>query len=417
MAFSQSYVKIKDNIFYRGEQTYYFLGTNFWYGLNLASKGPGGNRPRLLAELDQLAKLGISNLRIMGGSEGPDDAPWRMTPSLQPAPGQYNEDLWDGLDFLLHEMGKRQMTAVVCLNNFWPWSGGFAQYYTWAKPQDIPYPPPAEDGSWFTYMTFSSRFYKEAAAMKLFENHIRKVIQRVNCYNGKLYRDDPTIMSWELANEPRGMFRFRSYRKWIKKTSRLIKSLDPNHLITIGSEGNTSSPTGNHFIKDHSYASIDYTTIHIWIQNWQWYNPIEAEESYPKALAKATQYLERHLELSKKIGKPMVFEEFGIARDGNSHDPQATTLWRDKYYRAMFDWVFQKAQAGEPVGGCNFWAWGGQGRPRVPKAIWKAGDNFIGDPPHEHQGWYSIYDSDDSTLAILEEYGQKLSRLGKRIIR
>lgn len=410
---SQSFVYIQDGQFQRDGKPYYFLGTNFWYGMNLASKGEGGDRERLVAELDHLQALGITNLRIVAGSEGPDTEPWRMKPALQPAPGQYNEALWDGLDFLLDQMSKRGMTAVVCLNNFYPWSGGFTQYYAWAKPQDIPYPPPAEGGNWFGYMTFATRFYKEPKAIALYENHIRKVIERVNCYNDKVYKDDPTIMSWELANEPRGMLRFRSYRKWIKRTARLIKSLDKNHLVTIGSEGNTSTPTGNHFTKDHGYSGIDYTTVHIWIQNWQWYDPKDPEESYQKALDKAVRYLERHLALSKKIGKPMIFEEFGIARDNDSHEPSAPTKWRDQYYQTLFEWVYQQAKKGEPIGGCNFWAWGGQGRPRTARAIWQAGDDFIGDPPHEHQGWYSVYDRDTSTLAILAEYGRKFSTLSK----
>ena len=74
-----------------------------------------------------------------------------------------SSDLLEGLDFLLMEMGKRKMTAVVCLNNFWPWSGGFAQYHRWFGGAEIPYPPPAEGGSWFTFARYSSRFYKNKA--------------------------------------------------------------------------------------------------------------------------------------------------------------------------------------------------------------------------------------------------------------
>jgi mannan endo-1,4-beta-mannosidase len=45
----------------------------------------------------------------------------------------FNENLLVGLDFLLVELKKRDMVAVMCLNNFWPWSGGFAQYVSWAN--------------------------------------------------------------------------------------------------------------------------------------------------------------------------------------------------------------------------------------------------------------------------------------------
>lgn len=47
------------------------------------------------------------------------------------------------------------------------------------------------------------------------------------------------------------------------------------------------------------------------------------------------------------------------------------------------------------------WAWGGEGRPRSPGGYWAAGDDVIGDPPHEPQGWYSVFDADLSTLALL----------------
>ena len=71
------------------------------------------------------------------------------------------------------------------------------------------------------------------------------------------------------------------------------------------------------------------------------------------------------------------------------------------------------ALAGKPIAGANFWAWAGEGRPREAHGIWKPGDDFIGDPPHEHQGWYSIYDKDESTLKVIMEYAGKMMKLRK----
>src|SRR4051812_23874322 len=51
---------------------YRFIGTNFWYGMNLGSEGPGGDQARLIRELDRLKAIGVTNLRILGMSEGPD---------------------------------------------------------------------------------------------------------------------------------------------------------------------------------------------------------------------------------------------------------------------------------------------------------------------------------------------------------
>lgn len=406
----QSFVEVRGKHFYRNGEPYYFLGTNFWYGLYLAAGSAPGDRQRLLAELDRLAALEVTNLRIMASGEGPDDEPWRVSPSLQPAPGEYNESLLEGLDFLLAEMAKRDMTAVLCLNNFWPWSGGFAQYESWFSDTPIPYPPPAEGGNWFTYARYSSRFYKNKAAMKAFEKHIRHLVQRTNTITGRAYRDDPTIMSWQLANEPRGILRPRAYRSWIRKAAKLIRALDANHLISIGSEGNTSAPTGNHFQKDHASDLIDYTTIHIWIQNWGWYDPERPEQTYPQALQKAIDYIDRHLEKAEALNKPMVLEEFGIARDGDDHDPAASCTQRDRYFDAVFAYIHQLAKEGTAVAGSNFWAWAGSGRPRSPKAVWQVGDDLIGDPPHEYQGWYSVYDADRSTLAIIQKWAGEMSR-------
>jgi len=53
-------------------------------------------------------------------------------------------------------------------------------------------------------------------------------------------RNDPTIMAWELANEPRGFHNnAAAFNTWLDDTVAHIKSLDPNHLVTTGCEGDT----------------------------------------------------------------------------------------------------------------------------------------------------------------------------------
>lgn len=71
-------------------------------------------------ELDHLHKLGIRNLRVLVASEADQQMKFAIHPALQNGPGEYNEDLWKGLDFLLVEMAKREMTATMVLGNFWP---------------------------------------------------------------------------------------------------------------------------------------------------------------------------------------------------------------------------------------------------------------------------------------------------------
>ncbi len=313
------FINVDGTQFIRKGKPYYFLGTNFWYGMNIGSNGQDGDRDRLLRELDHLNKIGVKNLRVMGASEGPDTEPWRMRPALQVAPGQYNEEVLDGLDFLLAEMGKRDMTAIMCMNNFWPWSGGMAQYVSWQDSSEIPYPPISGDGDWQTYQEYTASFYSNENAVTDFFNHLRFIILRENSYTGTLYRDDPTIMTWQLGNEPRGINNREDFTQWIENTAKYIKSMDSNHMITIGSEGATAHPSsGNDFLVDHQSSYIDYTTIHVWVQNWGWFDPY-AKESLSPAIEKAITYINQHAVLAEKLNKPVVLEEFGISRDDNDH--------------------------------------------------------------------------------------------------
>ena len=58
-------------------------------------------------------------------------------------------------------------------------------------------------------------------------------------------RDDPTIMAWELCNEPRceGDFSASILQDWVEQQAEFLKSLDPFHLLTIGTEGFLGSST------------------------------------------------------------------------------------------------------------------------------------------------------------------------------
>ena len=239
--------------------------------------------------------------------------------------------------------------------------------------------------------------------MALADEHIEFIIGRKNQYTGNDYKNDPTIMAWQLANEPRALTNQKAYYSWVKNTSTLIKRLDPNHLVSIGSEGNAFVPFSRKFKKENNFESIDYATIHIWIQNWRWYDPEKPEKTFDKALRKAERYIRKHVRKAKKLSKPLVLEEFGIARDNGSYDPNSSTYWRDKYYTEVFSLIGELMEKGEPILGANCWAWAGEGRPREPKSIWKIGDDFTGDPPFEYQGWYSIYNSDSKTLELIKQ--------------
>ena len=41
------------------------------------------------------------------------------------------------------------------------------------------------------------------------------------------------------------------------------------------------------------------------------------------------------------------------------------------------------------------------------------GDPWTGDPPHENQGWYSVYDKDATTIRIIRDYAEKFLELNR----
>ncbi|ANQ52746.2 cellulase family glycosylhydrolase [Flammeovirga sp. MY04] len=392
---------------------YYFMGANYWYGMNIGMEND--DRDRLLRELDQMKAMGITNLRILASSEGDENQEFQVYPTMQTAPGKYNEEVFVGLDFLLDEMKKRDMKAVMVLNNFWTWSGGMPQYLQWAGKGAVPYPQISKE--WNKFTDYSKQFYADEKASKMFEDHLKVVVGRTNSISGLKYTEDPTIMSWQLANEPRGYSEVSEYHQWIKKTAGLIKSMDPNHLVSLGSEGDSPGPdAGINLLKDNAFDDIDYVTIHIWAQNWGWYNPANAAEEFDNTEKEVVEYLTKHVNDAKTLGKPAVLEEFGIARDNDDYSPTATTQWRDKYYGFVFDQVYQLAKEGAPIYGMNFWAYSGEGRPRAPKEFWQKGDDFLGDPPHEPQGWYGVYDKDKSTQEVILQYAQKMQGISTDVM-
>jgi len=411
------FIMVNGNHFEYSGKPYYFVGTNLWYAANLGALSKSGDQQRLLDELDLLKSMNINNLRILGGSEGNLHSN-TVNPTSQPKSGQYDENILKGLDFVLSEMKERDMFAVIYLNNFWEWSGGMARYVTWE--QGIPFPNPwFDDFGWGNFMNLSASMYSNPEAIQAYYNYIELIINRENSYTGIKYKNDPTIMAWQLANEPRpgsgeqGIKNSQAFSQWVKETSSFIKSLDSNHLVSVGSEGIVGTNGSTDLYEEiHKFEEIDYLTFHLWVYNWNWFDPLKPEETYQPAETKAREYIEEHIQIADMINKPIVFEEFGIPRDGHSYARESTTQWRDRYYEFIFDKIYQNASKGGPLMGSNFWAWGGFGKAReTESAIWKYGDDYTGDPPHEPQGRNSVFASDSTTLKILKKYSELMQNI------
>jgi mannan endo-1,4-beta-mannosidase len=405
------FVRVKNGRFVIGSRPYYYVGVNYWYGGLEANTAKG--QLRIRQELDFLQKKGVTNLRVLAGAEGAgqiNGVP-RVEPALQPAPGIFNESLLNGLDFLLAEMAKRKMKAIIYFSNNWEWSGGFLQYLNWNG--QIADSILQRKLSWDEMRDYVSGFYNCGNCISQYETQLKLLVNRRNHITNKAYKDDPAIMSWEIANEPRPMrpVSIDAYKKFIHETAALIRSLDPNHLVTTGTEGDVGAENMEVYKTIHADKAIDYLTIHIWPKNWGWFSDTAIGRSFDQVLEKTGAYIDRHRTTAKELGKPLVIEEFGLPRDRHSFSLQGSTGYRDQYYSFVFGYLTNKDKNEGVISGVNFWAFSGKGRPSHRQLLWVKGDDVLGDPPVEEQGLNSVFDTDRSTWNVVTSCVGKLKNI------
>ena len=398
----ESFVRVQDGQFYRHGKPYTYIGTNFWYGPILASEGEGGDYARLVRELDTLKALGMENLRVLVGGDGPDGVFSRVEPTLQKEPGVYNDTLLRGLDRFLVELGKRDMQAVLYLNNSWEWSGGYGQYLEWATGEKALIP--LIDGYW-PFMQQMRKFQTSEDAQQLFYQHVRTIVGRTNSISGKPYSEDPAIFSWQIGNEPRCFSDEPEIRDgfigWLTETAALIKSIDSHHMVSTGNEGFFGCEQDwELFERVNTIPGVDYITIHIWPYNWDWAKADALAETLPAALAKTGEYISAHAEAARRLRKPLVCEEFGFPRDGFQPSREAPTHGRDTYYSFVF------SKVGHELQGANFWGWSGFANPVHTQ--WEKGDPYAGDPAQEAQGLNGVYVT-DTTVEVIHSATKQLT--------
>lgn len=413
-AVSAQFVKVQNQHFTVNNKPYYYIGANYWYGSLLAAMADSAKgKERIRRELDFLKQQGVTNLRILAGSEGQGiiNGIERVKPALQPEHNIFNPEVIKGLDYLLYEMGKRKMYAVVYLSNNWEWSGGFLQYLNWNGQLDdaaLKAKP-----TWETQRDITSKFYNCAPCLQDYKKQLNYILTHINTYTKKPYINDAAIMAWELANEPRPMrpAAIDVYKTWIKDVTQTIKTIDKNHLVTLGTEGYIGTEDSDQLYEEiHAPVQVDYLTIHIWPKNWNWFSDTGMVKGMPVVIENTRNFINRNLAVAAKLKKPLVIEEFGMPRDAQSFDPASTTNSRDSYYALMFNELLNSKQNNAPIAGCNFWAFGGIARPVKGQVFWKEGDDYMGDPPMEEQGLNTVFDSDKTTWKLIKKYTDLLKK-------
>jgi len=409
--FSQNaFVQQKNGRFYINGNVYRYIGTNYWYGIYLPlMKDKQRGIERLRKELNFLQQQGVTNLRILAGAEGQGKilGNYRVGAPLQKDKGVFDTTVLYGLDVLLDEMSKRNMKAVIFFSNNWEWSGGFLQYLNWnGFLADSVLQSKME---WEDMRDHISKFYSCEPCKADYKKQVDVILSRVNSVNGKKYIDDATIMSWQLANEPRPMRSNsdKAYQNWIADAAAHIKSKDKNHLVSIGHEGEIGTQNFDLYKAIHEDVNIDYLTIHIWPKNWGWMKAETMHQDYPKVKALTASYLKKHTKLAYQLKKPLVVEEFGFPRNDMAFDAGTFTSFRDHYYSFLFSQFTHsnnENRYSKMIAGMNFWSFNGTARPIPGQRFWKPGDDYMGDPPMEEQSLYGVFDADSSTWHVIRKH-------------
>lgn len=391
------------------------VGVNLWQALLWAlPEESGGNRNRLHRELQFLHHNGFQLVRIMASVQGSMDpeisSKGRVQPSCETHPGKWSKECQQALDYLLWALEKYQLQAILVLGNFWHWSGGFAQYLAWAEDkEEIPFAFDSSSSFWEIKSFFqnTASFYKNARAKQYYLDFLKKVVTRKNLLkNNQSYAHDPAIACWQLANEPTpyGSDNFEALLEWAKEATTLFRQLAPRACLSLGGVGTGPLPFLTYTDLQRLYGEVrfDWMTIHLWPQNWGWYYPkpeLAAKISWPIMKFLSAWYLRYHITQAKRLGIPIVLEEVGLARDAESLSPSTSTERRDSFFAFVMRTLKEESiKQNVSLKGILFWAWGGEQHPIPGESQWKRGQMLVGDPPQEPQGWYSIYQSDHSTL-------------------
>lgn len=209
------------------------------------------------------------------------------------------------LDYAIYSAQQHGVKLLIPFVNNWEQFGGMAQYIKWASLAG-------------ENVEHHDDFYKNEVIKGWFKNYINTLLNHTNYYTGIKYKDDPTIFSWELANEPRcesdKSCENNVLYNWVDEMSKYVKSIDPDHMLAVGDEGFFNygyhefdkgeykyvyyGSTGNDFEKMIQIPEIDFGTPHLYCDQWGLTD------------AQARFWMAYHYEICSKFNKPVVMEEF-----------------------------------------------------------------------------------------------------------
>ncbi len=207
------------------------------------------------------------------------------------------------LDYVLYKAGQLDLKVIIPFVNNWNAFGGMDQYVRWNNGQ------------------FHDQFYTDPTIRQWYKDWVNHLLNHTNMYTGIKYKDDATVLGWELANEPRcSAFGFyprsptctsQTLVTWADEMSRYVKSIDKQHLLSAGDEGfYCTDPTSNDFTINCSdgvdtlaladLPKMDAMSFHLYPDNWG------------KDPSFGTPWILRHIQDGRRIHERVLLGEFAI---------------------------------------------------------------------------------------------------------
>ncbi|KAK0641757.1 glycoside hydrolase superfamily [Cercophora newfieldiana] len=291
--------------------TKYFAGTNSYWISFLT------NDADVDLAMGNIAKSGLKILRVWGFNDVNTRPSGVWYQQLSSSGSQINTGAngLQRLDAVVKSADKNGVKLIINFVNYWDDYGGMKAYVT------------AFGGSKETW-------YTNQRAQEQYKKYIAAVVSR--------YKSSNAIFAWELANEPRCKgCNTDVIFKWASETSAYVRSLDPEHMITLGDEGfgipgASSYPYGYSegvdFVKNLGVKDLDFGTFHMYPDSWG------VQNSFGPG------WIRDHAAACKKAGKPCLLEEYGTTSNHCTEEKP----WQQAS-RALF---------ADGMGGDAFWQWG-----------------------------------------------------------
>ncbi|EFJ23690.1 hypothetical protein SELMODRAFT_232427 [Selaginella moellendorffii] len=374
-----SYVRARGSEFVLDDRPLFINGFNaYWvtyYSFELVT------RPHVSSLFRDASALGLNVARVWAFNDGGYHA-------IQATPGAYNEEAFQGLDFVIAEAQSYGLMLILSLSNNYNSYGGKPQYAQWA--QEAGHSVESEDD-----------FFKHSVIKGYYKNYVKAVLTRVNTITGVAYRDDPTIFAWELINEPRCSSdpSGDTLQAWIEEMSAFVKSLDSNHMLEVGLEGfycssdlqraglgSWSSDLGTDFIRNNAIPSIDFATVHSYPDLWL------PDEDFEVQLSFLVQWIQNHIEdAAVRLNKPVLFAEFGKSNRTRGFVVEQ----RDRFFAATYETIFSSFPAAAAGG-----------------LLWQLVTEEIGDAIDD--GYQIVPSRNPSTVTVISTQSQRVSIMNSR---